>query len=618
MNMNQFLRSPRHQRRRGVFIVLAAIVMAVLFAFLSFGIDTGLIALEQTRLQNGVDAASLAASQEITSAVQAASEDGSDPNSVSISHAKEMAVQVAEANGVYIDPDRDVEFGKRTYDSASDSWSIAWGASPVNVVQVTAHRDQPDVSARDGAVALAFGWAVGKPTVELQASATAFVEARDMVVVLDFSGSMNDDSQYKAMNHFDKTDIEDNMRDIFDAMNPNVGDLSFDQKYLTIVGAPPANSSLSQNVVTFKDREVYVETTKKLKKVKLKTSDNKYKTYKVSGNKTSGTYSYKGKKIVSVWVKAGSASGSGERFNDNNTNVKKAFGLNNVSYPFKRGSWDDYINYCRDNSTLGNAGTRQMYGRYNFVNYCLDRKYHFWETEDLWKAPHYPFHAVKNGFSLFLDFLEDLDFGDEIGIVSYDENSRVEDELDMDGEYASLNGNLISDDYDTVDAIQRHRQAGHYGSYTAVGFGVKEASDLLTDHARHGARPTMVLMTDGQANRHKDGFNLPADWDWAEYTDYDGDGDADYSTSNRSKQYAFWEAIEANKKGCTIHTMSVGANSDRSLMTAIAFACGGIHISVPGGSTIAEMEEQMLGAFSVIAARIPPPQLVYDLEPDTN
>ncbi len=607
------------QPRRGVFIVLAAFVMIVLFAFLSLGLDSGLIAMEQTRLQNAVDAAALAASQEITSAVQNAS-DGGDPNSISLAHAKEMAVDVANRNGVYVNPDRDVIFGKRTYNEGTGKWDITWNEGPFNVVKVEAHRDQPDMSARDSKLPLAFGWAVGTPTIDLKAEAIAFVEARDMVVVLDFSGSMNDDSRYSSINRLGQDAIEANMVDIFNSMNPNVGDLSFDQEYLTIVGEPPSRGSEPQIEVTFKDREIYVESTKDLSNVVLEFDNgHHYKYDGLSGRSRTfrGTGSYNGRKIVGCWVKSGrNASGDGpgygERFRDTNEAVKEAFGLDKVSYPYRRGSWDEYINYCRNN-VASNSGNRQKYGKQNFVDYVLSNRYHNYETEDLWKAPHYPFHAVKNGFSLFLDFLEDLDFGDEVGIVSYDESSRVEHTLNDGNAYASLNGNLISDDYDSLDTIQRHKQAGHYGSYTAIGFGVEEANELLIDHARHGARPTIVLMTDGNANRYKSGWSLPRDWDWDDYTDYDGDGRADYSTNDRSKQYAIWEAVEAHKRGVTIHTMSVGANADRSVMTAIANACGGIHISVPGGSTIAELESQMLSAFQQIAAKVPPPQLVYDL-----
>lgn len=609
--------------RKGVFIVLAAILMVVLFAFLSFGIDTGLIALEQSRLQNGADAAALAASQEITANVQIAGEEGQDVNSISIASARQMAADVAEANGVYIDPDRDVTFGKRTYDPGSGEWTITWGESPYNVVKVEPRRDNPDMTARDSRVPLSFGWAVGVPTVSLKASAVSFVEARDMVVVLDFSASMNDDSQYAALNRFSQGNIEANMRDIADSLTVNLGDLSFDQQYLTIVGQPPQHAGGgAQITVTFGDREVMIESSKDLSNVVLE-FDNGYR-HKFDGlSGHSGTFrgvgSYNGRRIVGCWVKSGNndsgdGPGYGERFRDTNESVRAQFGLDSIPYPYASGSWNEFIDFCRNDNDVRNAGHRQKYGKYNFVNFLLKHKYHHHQTNELWRTPHYPFNAVKDGFSLFLEFLEDLDFGDEVGIVTYDDNSRIEHTLSDNGVSVSLNGNLISDDYLSLDTIQRHKQAGHYATYTAMGSGVDRATDMLRDHARHGARPTMVLMTDGLANRHPGNFSLPGDWDWAEYTDYNGNGQANYSSNNRSVQYVFHQAIEAHKQGITIHTMSVGANADRQLMTAIAHACGGIHISVPGGATVAELEEQMMAAFGQIAARVPPPQLVYDLE----
>ncbi|MFI4875825.1 MAG: pilus assembly protein TadG-related protein [Blastopirellula sp. JB062] len=615
----------RRNERRGVFVVLAAVVMVVLFGFLSFGIDTGLIALEQTRMQNAVDAAALAASQEITSAVAQAGDDGGDPNSISIAFAKQMAVDVAAANGVYINPDRDIVFGKRTFDPATGEWAYDWTGSPYNVVKVEARRDQTDLEAPDGRVPLAFGWAVGVPSVALKTSATSFVEARDMVVVLDFSGSMNDDSQFKAINRLGKDSITQNLRDIFTSMDPEVGNLPLEPTYLTVVGDPPSSGCDSQIQVTFKGDEVDVQSSKDLSNVVLQFDNgNRYK-YDNLNQGSTGTFAGRGgnsgRRITKVWVKSGcnnsgEGSGYGERFEDTNSAVKTAFGLHGVSYPYRSGSWDDYINYCRSDRDVSSAGYQSMYGGVTLANYWLARKYNSWQTEDLWKAPHYPFHAVKNGFSLFLTFLDDLDFGDEVGVVSYDESARVEHTLDEHGEYVTLGGNNISDDYEALDTIQRHKQSGHYGAYTGMGYGVKEASELLTDHARHGARPTMVLMTDGQANRYPSGWRLPHNWNWADYTDMDGDGRADYSTSDRSKQYAFYEAVEAHKNDVTIHTMSVGLGADRNLMTAIAFACGGIHISVPGGATVAELEQQLLDAFGQIAAKVPPPQLVYEFTTD--
>jgi hypothetical protein len=56
----------------------------------------------------------------------------------------------------------------------------------------------------------------------------------------------------------------------------------------------------------------------------------------------------------------------------------------------------------------------------------------------------------------------------------------------------------------------------------------------------------------------------------------------------------------------------VGADGDRALMEAIAYAGGGIFINVPGGSTVGAMETQLRDAFKQIASKVPPAKLVYE------
>jgi hypothetical protein len=57
-----------------------------------------------------------------------------------------------------------------------------------------------------------------------------------------------------------------------------------------------------------------------------------------------------------------------------------------------------------------------------------------------------------------------------------------------------------------------------------------------------------------------------------------------------------------------------GDAGHRDLLQAIAFAGGGVFCDIPGGSTVAEMESQLLAAFTKIASKLPPPKLVYDEE----
>ena len=109
--------------------------------------------------------------------------------------------------------------------------------------------------------------------------------------------------------------------------------------------------------------------------------------------------------------------------------------------------------------------------------------------------------------------------------------------------------------------------------------------------------------------------SLPSGWNWDELTDYDGDGSSDYTTSDPHKLYAIGKAKEAVDLGMKVHTMCVGANADRDMMTAIAFIGGGLFIDIPGGSSVSQMEAEVLDAFREIAAKVPAPKLVYSPAP---
>jgi hypothetical protein len=239
----------------------------------------------------------------------------------------------------------------------------------------------------------------------------------------------------------------------------------------------------------------------------------------------------------------------------------------------------------------------------------------------LWRAPHYPFHAVKEGATMFCGFLNDLDFGDELGLVSYGGYSMMELGLNDGAAYVDVTSDPITNNYNAIDTMQRHKQAGHYDGWTGMGYGIRDARYMLLGNSsdpgmpgylRGGARPTMVIMTDGQTNQGPSGWNLPGNFRWSDWTDYDGNGIANYSTYDRKKQYAFWQATEAIRRGVTIHTMSVGAGADRNLMEAIAFAGNGVWINVPGGTSVQAMEAEILEAFAQIASIIPPPKLIFD------
>ncbi len=579
LRINRQIRSLQQLiKRRGGILVMSVAALVASIGFVALSVDLGVVSLTKTRMQNAVDASALAAAQEITAAIEesAQSGGGGDVNAIAVDAAKDMAFKVAGLNDTYIDINTDVRFGKRVYNTATGSFDIQWGQSPSNVVQVTARKTNSDMSAPDSKLSLFFSKFFGDGTASITASATAFVEARDIVVVLDYSGSMSFDSQFPAMSSskLGKAPVEANFDDIWDTLvaeNLTYSDTGRTKFPSTGFGDI---DSYTGTYVSSSDYNTIYQT------LRLDEMEN-------------GQYKY-------PFPQEG-------KFNSGNMK-----GEPDGSDHYNR--WRDYFSFVKNDSDVNRYGYRKKYGYRTLIGYLIERKKRNRHSEDLWRAPIYPFHAMKEGMTLFTVFLDGLDFGDHIGLVTYDSTSRVETGLTDDGypESVDLGTDLITDDHLAIDTIQRHKQAGHYEVFTGLGYGIKDGRDLLESHGRYGARPTLLVMTDGNANRSPSGWSLPGNWDWAELTDYDGDGSADYTTSNKNKQYAFYEAKQAIDRGYKIHTLTVGQGADRNLMEAIAFAGGGIWMDVPGGSTVQEMEQQMLDAFAQIAANVPPAKLAND------
>lgn len=586
LNHLYVLRRRRRQQseRRGVIVVLTAFCLIAVFAFVALSVDAGRMVLTETRMQNAVDAASLAAAQEITAAVYAAGQgQGSaniDANSIAVTQAKAMAAQVAAANGVYVNPEVDVRFGKRGYNAGSNSWPIEWGATPYNVVQVIARRTGDNVAASDGQLPLAFGWAVGRSKVPIQTSSTAFVEARDLVIVLDFSGSMNYDSNLVESNLSTSTvaGLLDGMWTAMRNADPKWPGTSKSKFPSTGFGAI---NSASGTYVSSSDTSTILST--------LGLTTN-----------TSGSRKY-------PYPQAGRNSDGSPK--------------NKPSNSASDALWTNYINFVKNHP---NSSYNKRYGYRTLMDFMQQKAQSNgytprdrYASEDMWRTPHQPMNAVKNGASLFLDFLTDLDFGDEVGLVGYGQWAEQITGLSDGVVSIDVSGDPITPDYDLINDLQVHHQAGEFNGQTAMGDGILKAKEMLVGdgsddgYSRYGARPTMLVMTDGQTNQKPSNWSLPGGFDWSDYTDYDGNGSANYSTSDNNKRYAFHQAVLAAQRGITIHTLAVGAEADFDLMKAIAFVGGGIYIEVPGGTTVAQMEAELLEAFGQIASKVPPGKLVY-------
>jgi len=164
-------RNNQQTDRRGAVLVLAVILLVAVFAFVALTVDLGHMAVVKTQLQGAADAAALGSAQEIplgTATVTAS--------------AKSMALENSAAGVPVTLDDADVELG--FFDFSAKKFVV--DPSAANAVRVTARVENR---------ALFFAPIMGTNTFDLEATSIGMLNPRDVVFVVDLSGSMNDDTE---------------------------------------------------------------------------------------------------------------------------------------------------------------------------------------------------------------------------------------------------------------------------------------------------------------------------------------------------------------------------------------------------------------------------------------
>ncbi|SFJ31219.1 vWA domain-containing protein [Planctomicrobium piriforme] len=601
--------------RQGSVLILTCLCLMGLLAAAALSVDVGYIQVQKSRMQNAVDAAALAAAQEITNAVRNAPAGTTDPTAYALGQARTTAAYVAGLGGIYVDPNADVTFGQRQYNASTKTWATTWNKSPANTVKVIARRTGTDATKQDGKLKLFFGGAIGTTFANVKTEATAFVQARDIAVVHDFSRSMNFDSHF-PLNSEQTTRMADsqvvaNMQLLWNDLQPvSAGNMTFTPQYLTVSNTANGATTTCKFMYT----SCYVTTTTSFSKIVLNYSSGST-TFNYTG--TTKTATVTGTKDVTSVTVTTNKSGGGtqtQTLTDSDANVLSAFSLTG-SYPYPDGSWSEFITHCRSDEQMIARGYRESYGGLCMVNYILRSNSSYSQTPALSTARHYPFSAIKSGHSQLCSFLQTLSFDDRLGMVSYDTNHRIETILNSsDPTVPSVNisSNPLSDNFTAVNNLMKYKQANYYSPSTNMGGGLGDGTKLLDNYSRAGTQPTILLMTDGNSNVMDSGASgtLPTGWDWNVLFDFDGDGVKDYSTSDSQARYVLKQAKAAVDKGYVIHTICVGADADTDLLKAVAWMGGGLAIVVPATSSSAEMEAQLLVAFQQIASMVPPAKLL--------
>jgi Flp pilus assembly protein TadG len=173
-------RPARRPRRRGAILPMVAISLIALLGLVALAIDVGMLLVEKTQAQNAADTAAMTGARAI---------DGSPGGN--LANAILYAQQIAGYNSVLGVPVTSSEVvptpGAYHYDPVQQVFVPELTVTPpdnYSLMQVVVTTSRPSGFAR----------VFGAPTLDVQATAIAAHRPRDICMVLDFSGSMNNET----------------------------------------------------------------------------------------------------------------------------------------------------------------------------------------------------------------------------------------------------------------------------------------------------------------------------------------------------------------------------------------------------------------------------------------
>lgn len=591
--MKRFAGCPRRDRRGGA-VVQVAVMSTVIVGMGALAVDVGSLYSAKAEMQAAADAAALAAAGSLA---------GDGVNSPA-ELARQVADQIARLNTiggrhVGVDPNQDIEFGRASYVASTNRFVFTPASSNFDAVRVRVRRT---ADSEGGALPLMFAHLFGQSSKDMWARATAVMIPRDIAVVIDLSGSMNDDSELRHCKAYQgdfgqwRPGMQINLRDCWAALNgpapaqPYVPGPEGSTEYAGDTGPTVGAMSTWGNPIV---PDSYNPTTdpglwyipKKanctVAAVTTSLQSRGYTTDEISrlmsGSYDNGyTNNWRNRAAVCVGVATWRSGRPGGQSGGDGDNYVEDGEMVWGSYPSYRSSWTwaNFVDYVGSSSSAAYATVpdiRYRFGLKTYTNFLLEQQGAYNRTNVHWQTPAQPLQAVKDAVQALTDVIDGLDSMDHMSLEVFATTARHEVNL--------------SDALQSVPDRLYRRQAGHYDSTTNIGAGIITGrNELLSSRARGAAKKVMVLMSDGKPNINESGGYIA------------GGSDA-------INDWCIREAQTCADNGITIYTISVGGDADLELMEAIATRTGGQHFHAEG--TPEEYGDQLQMIFRTLGGRRP-------------
>lgn len=182
----QLRKHSQRGNRRGAMLILVAITMFAFLVTAAFSVDIAYMHLVRTELRSATDAAAKAAAEQL-----ARTQDGN----AAVARGIELARRNTVGGKQLQLKKSDFVLGRSTKDN-KDRFDFDPAGKPVNSVRVNAARN---AGSPDGPVPLFFGRMLNVHSFQPAQTATVTFLERDIVVVVDRSGSMLDDNKFKGL-----------------------------------------------------------------------------------------------------------------------------------------------------------------------------------------------------------------------------------------------------------------------------------------------------------------------------------------------------------------------------------------------------------------------------------